>query len=129
MVGFEPTDLVKSLVFKTNAISQTLPHFRIHKHTGPYRSGQWIRVSAYAPAAFVIRCVYEYPVLLLDMSGLIPRPGVYCSTNGTPCILSARLGMFRVRPGPRFPTLHILLSIDLFAFLNLGSHTHTLGTL
>jgi hypothetical protein len=67
--------------------------------------------------------------LLLDMSGLIPRPGVYCSTNGTPCILSARLGMFRVRPGPRSPTLHILLSIDLFAFLNPRLHTHTLGTL
>jgi len=73
----------------------------------------------FVPAAFVIRCVYEYPALPQDMTGLIPCPGVYCSTNGTPCILSARLGMFRVRPGPRFPTLHIRLGIDLFTLLNL----------
>ena len=105
VVGFEPTGPFEPLVFKTNAISQTLPHFRIQKHTGPYRSGQWIRVRTFVPAAFVIRCVYEYPLLLRDMTGLVPRPGVYCSTNGTPCILSARLGMFRVRQGPRFPTL------------------------
>jgi len=33
VVGFEPTDLFRSSVFKTVALSQAQPHFRILKHT------------------------------------------------------------------------------------------------
>jgi hypothetical protein len=71
-VRFELTDLLQSLVFKTSALNRTLPHFRIQKHTGPYRSGQWIRVRTFVPAAFIILCVYEYPLLLRDMKGSCP---------------------------------------------------------
>jgi hypothetical protein len=57
------------------------------------------------PLDALVSYALEYPALPQDMIGLVPYPGVYCSTNGTPCILSARSGQFIVRPGPRFPTL------------------------
>jgi hypothetical protein len=44
------------------------------------------------PPDALVSYALEYPVLPPDMIGIVPYPGVYCSTNGTPCILSARLG-------------------------------------